>query len=100
MISGLTRREARDLVEAGGATVDGSVVLRAADRVEEGARLAFDPPEAAAVVTLEPEPSVVVPVVHEDAEVIVVDKPAGLVVHPGAGHERATMVAGLLARYP
>ena len=42
MVSGLTRSAARDLVEAGGVTVDGSVVTRAADRVDEGATLAFD----------------------------------------------------------
>ena len=44
--------------------------------------------------------AVEVTVVHEDAEVIVVDKPAGLVVHPGAGHEDGTLVNGLLARFP
>ena len=100
MLSGVTRSAARDLVEAGRATVDGSVVTRAADRVDEGATLAFDTPEPSGPSTVEPDPSVSVPVVHEDAEVIVVDKPAGMVVHPGAGHEHATMAAGLLARYP
>jgi 23S rRNA pseudouridine1911/1915/1917 synthase len=39
-------------------------------------------------------------VVHQDADVIVVDKPAGLVVHPGAGHRTGTLVHGLLARFP
>ena len=46
------------------------------------------------------DPAVDVVVVHEDADVIVVDKPAGLVVHPGAGHPTGTLVHGLLARYP
>jgi 23S rRNA pseudouridine1911/1915/1917 synthase len=41
-----------------------------------------------------------VPVVAADEAVIVVDKPAGLVVHPGAGHRGGTMVHGLLARFP
>jgi 23S rRNA pseudouridine1911/1915/1917 synthase len=41
-----------------------------------------------------------VPVVHEDADVVVVDKPPGLVVHPGAGHSDGTLVNGLVARYP
>ncbi len=55
----------------------------------------------------EPEPDRVpvaedvdVRVVAADDAVIVVDKPAGLVVHPGAGHEHGTLVHGLLARYP
>jgi 23S rRNA pseudouridine1911/1915/1917 synthase len=38
--------------------------------------------------------------VYEDADVIVVNKPAGLVVHPGSGHDHGTLVHGLLARYP
>ncbi len=38
--------------------------------------------------------------VHEDAEFVVVDKPAGLVVHPAAGHPGGTLVNGLVARYP
>ena len=40
------------------------------------------------------------PVVYEDADLVVVDKPAGLVVHPGAGQPTGTLVHGLLARYP
>ena len=47
-----------------------------------------------------PDASVTVPVVHVDGDVIVVDKPAGLVVHPGAGHSRGTLVQGLAAAYP
>jgi 23S rRNA pseudouridine1911/1915/1917 synthase len=46
------------------------------------------------------DPSVPVPVVHADEAVIVVDKPAGLVVHPGNGHHTGTLVHGLLARFP
>jgi 23S rRNA pseudouridine1911/1915/1917 synthase len=47
-----------------------------------------------------PDPSVAVVVVHESDDVIVVDKPAGLVVHPGAGNDRGTLVHGLLAQFP
>ncbi|MFD0390130.1 hypothetical protein ACFQ4K_23805 [Tistrella bauzanensis] len=46
--------------------------------------------------TLEPEP-MALDIVFEDEWLIVVDKPAGLVVHPGAGHDRGTLVSGLLA---
>ena len=48
----------------------------------------------------EGDPTVAFEVVHEDTEVIVVDKPAGLVVHPAAGHPGGTLVNGLVARYP
>ncbi|MFP5489137.1 MAG: RluA family pseudouridine synthase, partial [Acidimicrobiia bacterium] len=47
-----------------------------------------------------PDPSVEFAVVHVDDDVIVVDKPAGLVVHPGAGNPDGTLVNGLLARFP
>jgi len=47
-----------------------------------------------------PDPDVGVPVVYADADVIVVDKPSGLVVHPGAGHDGGTLVNGLVAVFP
>jgi 23S rRNA pseudouridine1911/1915/1917 synthase len=54
----------------------------------------------------EPEPHDIVPqelpldIVYEDADIAVIDKPAGMVVHPAAGHADGTLVNGLLARYP
>ena len=45
-----------------------------------------------------PDPSVAFAVVHEDADLVVVDKPAGLVVHHGAGHHGGTLVDGLSGR--
>jgi 23S rRNA pseudouridine1911/1915/1917 synthase len=45
-----------------------------------------------------PEPSLVVPIVYEDEHLLVVDKPAGLVVHPAKGHESGTLVNALLGR--
>ena len=47
-----------------------------------------------------PDPTVEIDVRHADDDVIVVAKPAGLVVHPGAGHASGTLVNGLLARFP
>ena len=46
-----------------------------------------------------PDSAVSFNVVYEDSQVAVVDKPAGLIVHPGAGNEQGTLVHGLLARY-
>jgi 23S rRNA pseudouridine1911/1915/1917 synthase len=48
----------------------------------------------------QPDPTVEFVVVYEDEHLIVVDKPAGLVVHPGAGNPGGTLVNGLLARFP
>jgi 23S rRNA pseudouridine1911/1915/1917 synthase len=67
--------------------------------VAEGDEIEVDVgPDAGPIVVA--DPSVPVPVVHEDDDVVIVDKPPGLVVHPGAGHASGTLVHGLLARYP
>ncbi len=100
MLSGLSRTEAADLVRAGGVRVDGAVATRGADRLEVGARIEIDVPADRGDVRPEPDGSVEVPIVHVDDDVIVVDKPADLVVHPGAGHVDGTLVSGLLARFP
>ncbi len=100
MLSGLSRTEAADLVRAGGVRVDGAVATRGADRLEVGARIEIEVPADRGDVRPEPDGSVEVPIVHVDDDVIVVDKPADLVVHPGAGHHDGTLVNGLLARYP
>lgn len=98
LLTGWTRREVQDLVEAGAVLVDGA-------RVPKSRKL-----EAGSVVELLAEPEVAGPPApdaavevvtrYEDDDVVVVAKPAGLVVHPGAGHPDGTLVNGLLARYP
>jgi 23S rRNA pseudouridine1911/1915/1917 synthase len=97
LLTGWSRSEVRTLVDAGSVTVDGRAVARSA-RLEAGATLAWT--DAPAPATLpQPDADVRVPVVYEDDDIVVVDKPAGLVVHPGAGHGDGTLVNGLLARY-
>jgi 23S rRNA pseudouridine1911/1915/1917 synthase len=100
MLTGLSRTEAASLVSGGGVTVDDVVATRGADRLRTGARVVIEVPEGSGPGGPAPDPSVEVPVVHADGSVIVVDKPADLVVHPGNGHQDGTMIAGLLARYP
>jgi 23S rRNA pseudouridine1911/1915/1917 synthase len=100
MLCDIPRSTAGDLIDAGEVRVDGEVRTRKADRLEVGQRLSLDVPVAAAEITVEPDPDVAVEVVHEDDHVLVIDKPAGLVVHPGAGNPTGTLVHGLLARYP
>lgn len=92
---GVSRAQARDLIEKG-VSVDG-VAARPADRVTEGSSITTPTPEGA--VGLEAEP-VEFGVLYEDDTVIVVNKAAGVVVHPGAGRSRGTLAAGLLYRYP
>jgi 23S rRNA pseudouridine1911/1915/1917 synthase len=100
LLSGCSRSEAAALVAAGAVALDGVVVVAGKQRVAEGQTLAVEVEEPTAPEGPEPDPTVPVTVVHDDADVIVVNKPAGLVVHPGAGHPDGTLVNGLLARYP
>jgi len=68
--------------------------LRASTTVRAGMQVTIDiPPPAPAVPVPEDLP---VPVLYDDADLVVVDKPAGLVVHPAAGHARGTLVNALL----
>ncbi|MFM2421494.1 MAG: hypothetical protein RL291_24, partial [Pseudomonadota bacterium] len=71
-----------------------AVIAQASLKVREGQRFVVDVPPTVAL-DLQPEAMDLV-VVHEDDELIVIDKPAGLVVHPGAGHRTGTLVNGLL----
>jgi 23S rRNA pseudouridine1911/1915/1917 synthase len=95
VLLGISRTESRRLVEIG-VTLDG-VLTRPKDKVSTGSRLVS--PEPANAPELEPEP-VEFGVLFEDDLAVVVDKPAGVVVHPGAGRSTGTLAAGLLFRYP
>jgi 23S rRNA pseudouridine1911/1915/1917 synthase len=99
MLTGLPRAEVAALVEAGEVRVGGKPVRSRSRRMQEGEVVELDVPEPSDPLPA-PEPNVIVPVVHADDHVVVVDKPAGLVVHPGAGTTSGTMVSGLLALYP
>ncbi len=99
LLAGVPRRLAAELVTSGAVRVDGVVVNVRSNCLRRGQRLqAFVPPRRA--VGPRPDHDVVFSVVHEDEDLVVVDKPAGLVVHHGAGHGGGTLVDGLLARYP
>ena len=100
MLCDLTRKTAGDLVDAGEVRVDGESVTRRATRVRTDEVVSLTVPERAPEFTVTADASVEFPVVYEDDAVFVIDKPAGLVVHPGAGNPVGTLVHGLLARYP
>jgi 23S rRNA pseudouridine1911/1915/1917 synthase len=96
-VAGLSRSFVQQLVGDGRVSVDGrlarsSLTLRGGERVV----VTVPPPEPTA---LEPE-AIPLCVVYEDADVVVVDKPAGMVVHPAPGHAGGTLANALLARYP
>lgn len=97
VLCGVSRRIARSTIEAGGVMRDGRALAGSA-KVTEGEILDVD--LVAEEEPMVPEASVSFGVAFEDDDVIVVDKPAGLVVHPGAGRARGTLANGLLAQYP
>ncbi|MDR5709377.1 MAG: RluA family pseudouridine synthase [Armatimonadota bacterium] len=91
----LSRSRIQQLIEAGEIRVHGRVV-RPSYRIRTGdeVQVRIPPPEP---VMLVPEP-LPVRIRYEDADLAVVDKPAGIAVHPGAGRTRGTLVNALLAR--
>jgi 23S rRNA pseudouridine1911/1915/1917 synthase len=95
-LSGLSRSHVQRLIGEGRLTLDGQPV-RANTIVPGGARLRLEIPEAVPAAP-RPRPDLAVPVVYRDADLIIVDKPAGLVVHPSPGHDADTLVNALLGQ--
>jgi 23S rRNA pseudouridine1911/1915/1917 synthase len=89
-----SRGVAERILEAGGVLVDGRE-LGKSHRLTGGEQVEFEPPERG---TAELAPEVMdLSIAYEDEHLVVVDKPAGLVVHPAPGHATGTLVHGLLA---
>ena len=94
---GLSRARLQRLIREGWVTLNGgpskaSAVVKRGDRVS----LRIPPPRP---LTLTPE-NIPICIVYDDAHLVVVDKPAGLTVHPAPGHASGTLVNALLALYP
>lgn len=91
----LSRAQIQRLIEGGQVLINGQLPAKAGVRLEGG--------ETAVVAVPAPVPSTLIAeaiplqVVYEDADMLVLDKPAGLVVHPAAGHASGTLVNALLA---
>jgi 23S rRNA pseudouridine1911/1915/1917 synthase len=100
MLTSCSRAEAAALVEAGEVLIGGEPVTARSSKVRVGDLLTVEVPDREAAARLVPEPDIHVPVVYEDADLLVIDKPAGLVVHPGAGQRTGTLVHALLAQHP
>ena len=100
LVTDASRSDAAALVAAGGVQVDGEIVASGKIRLQLGQVIDVDESKLPLPDLPAPDPTVEFRVVYDDDDVIVVDKPAGLVVHPGAGNADGTLVNGLLARYP
>ena len=100
LVAGCSRSEAQELIGAGGVWVDGEPQPTGKMRLREGQIVRVDPSLLEGPVLPKADASVVFEVVFADEHLIIIDKPAGLVVHPGAGNLDGTLVNGLLARFP
>jgi 23S rRNA pseudouridine1911/1915/1917 synthase len=90
---GLSRSAAGRLAREGRIRVNGRTA-RPADQVREGDVVEYEAPEPERLV---PDPEAIpLPVLYDDGELVVVDKPAGMVVHPARGHTTGTLVHALL----
>jgi 23S rRNA pseudouridine1911/1915/1917 synthase len=94
-VAALSRSRLKALIEAGAVTLDGKTIRDPSHRVNSGSAIVVDipPPEPATPL---PEP-IPLRVVYEDDDIIVIDKPRNLVVHPAAGHWTGTLVNALIA---
>jgi 23S rRNA pseudouridine1911/1915/1917 synthase len=95
--TGLSRSYVQKLISDGRLVDDAGRRLRANSEVRGGGvTLEVPPPEVP--YHLEPDPTIEIHVVYQDDDLLIVDKPSGLVVHPAPGHWRGTLVNALLAR--
>jgi len=91
----ISRSRFQDLIARGLVSVDGRTIVEARERVKPGMAVDFGMPEAEPA-TPEPQP-MPLKILHEDDHLVVLDKPAGLVVHPAAGNPSGTLVNALIA---
>src|ERR1700726_730523 len=94
-VAELSRTRLKALIEAGSVAVDGRTIRDPGHRVNSGAAIVVDVPEAAPAKPA--AEAIPLNVVYEDDDIIVIDKPKGLVVHPAAGHWTGTLVNALIA---
>ena len=94
-VAELSRSRLKALILAGSVTVKNAAVRDPAFHVARGDTITIDVPEPTAA---EPQgENIALDIVHEDDDLIVINKPKGLVVHPAAGHETGTLVNALIA---
>lgn len=94
----LSRSRIQQLIEQGNVYVNGEVCTSKKATVQPGDQLSLEIP-AAQPLELQPE-NIPLSILYEDDALIIVNKPAGLVVHPAPGHAEGTLVNALLAHCP
>lgn len=97
-ITELSRNQIQDLIKAEAVTVNNVPITKVAYRLESGDDVRVNLPEPDPEFEMVPQ-DIPLEILYEDADVVVVNKPAGMVVHPGQGNEEDTLVHALLAKY-
>lgn len=101
LLLSVSRSQSSKLIAEGSVLHKGKTVTAPATRLTAGAILRID---AEALENLRPkltaDPDVPVEIIHEDPDLLVIEKVPNVVVHPGSGNATGTLVAGLLARFP
>ena len=99
-IPDLSRTEVQRQIRSGAARVNGRTINTPSVKVNSGDIVEFDVPGSSISDAIPVPQHLNFSIVHDDDHIIVVDKPAGMPVHAGAGRKDGTLVNGLLARYP
>ncbi len=94
-IGTLSRTRVKHLIESGHATRDGARITEPAEPIRAGALYELAPPPPIAATPLPQDINLTI--LYEDLDLLVLDKPAGLVVHPAPGNQDGTLVNALLA---
>lgn len=100
LVADVSRASAASLIQAGGVVVDGICAVTGKTKIAEGQSISVDTALLPKKELPTADTTVILDVVHDDTDIVVINKRAGLVVHPGAGNPTGTMVNGALARFP
>ena len=97
-LDGLSRTRIQAMIRSGRVSVDGETALKARDELSGGEQISID------LATIEPAGSLLpeemdLDILHEDDQIVMINKPAGLITHPGAGVHSGTLANGLAARF-
>ncbi|MBF81950.1 MAG: RNA pseudouridine synthase [Actinobacteria bacterium] len=99
-ITGASRSIVSKCVQDGEVLCNDVVVRKGSQKVTTGDLIEVNSPLFDSGLEIEADSEIIIPIIHEDQDLIVVDKPSGLVIHPAPSQKKGTLVNGLLSIYP
>lgn len=99
-ITGASRSMVSRAIQDGEILCNNLVIRKGSHKVVSGDLIVVESRHLSSSFEVEADPTISVPIVHEDPDFVVIDKPSGLVVHPATSHKTGTLVNGLLSLYP